>query len=80
MIFRCRSAFKLIEINKRTNLLQPGQTVIDCGAAPGSFTEVAVDAINANGKMKNKPQGFVIGIDRLLIHPIEVEYFSKIEN
>lgn len=73
MIFRCRSAFKLIEINERTKLLQPGQTVIDCGAAPGSWTEVAVSATNANGQMKNKPQGCVISIDRLLIHPIEVQ-------
>lgn len=73
MIFRCRSAFKLIEINDRTKLIQPGQTVIDCGAAPGSWTEVAVNAANADGHLKNKPQGFVIGIDRLLIHPIEVK-------
>lgn len=72
IIFRCRSAFKLIEINDRTKLFQPGQTVIDCGAAPGSWTEVAVNATNANGQMKNKPQGFVVAIDRLLIHPIEV--------
>lgn len=78
MIFRCRSAFKLIEINDRTKLLQPGHTVIDCGAAPGSWTEVAVNATNANGQMKNKPQGFVIGIDRLLIHPIEVKGFIHI--
>lgn len=78
IIFRCRSAFKLIEINDRTKLLQPGQTVIDCGAAPGSWTEVAVNATNANGEMKKKPKGFVIGIDRLLIHPIEVTMFHKI--
>lgn len=72
IIFRCRSAFKLIEIIDRTKLFQPGQTIIDCGAAPGSWTEVAVNATNANGQMKNKPQGFVVAIDRLLIHPIEV--------
>lgn len=74
IIFRCRSAFKLIEINDRTKILRPGQTVIDCGASPGSWTEVAVSETNANGKMKNKPQGFVIGVDLLMIHPIEVKF------
>lgn len=70
--FRCRSAFKLIEINERAKILQPGQTVVDCGAAPGSWTEIAVNETNANGKQKNKPKGFVIGLDLLTIHPIEV--------
>ncbi|XP_031635911.1 rRNA methyltransferase 2, mitochondrial-like [Contarinia nasturtii] len=69
--YRCRSAFKLLEINEKTKILQPGQTVIDCGASPGSWTEIAVNETNANGKMKNKPKGFVIGIDLLSIHPIE---------
>lgn len=77
---RCRSAFKLIEINDRSKILQPGQTVIDCGAAPGSWTEVAVNATNANAKIKNKPQGFVIGVDLLMIHPIEVGLHHFFEN
>lgn len=75
-LFRCRSAFKLIEINDRSKILQPGQTVIDCGAAPGSWSEVAVNETNANGKIKNKPKGFVIGVDLLMIHPIEVRFFQ----
>lgn len=77
LIFRCRSAFKLIEINERTNILQPGQTVIDCGASPGSWTEIAVNETNANGKIRKKPKGFVIGVDLLTIHPIEV-IFCKV--
>jgi 23S rRNA U2552 (ribose-2'-O)-methylase RlmE/FtsJ len=47
---RCRSAFKLIEIDDRFNLLSPGQCVVDCGAAPGSWTQVAVHRVNANRK------------------------------
>lgn len=84
IISRCRSAFKLIEINEKTKILQPGYTVIDCGAAPGSWTQVAVSETNANAAIKNKPQGFVVGIDLLSIHPIEVsssfhlEHFSPI--
>lgn len=71
-IFRCRSAFKLIEINERTKILQPGHTVIDCGASPGSWTQIAVTETNADGKLKKKPIGFVIGLDLQFIHPIEV--------
>lgn len=71
--FSCRSAFKLLEIDERVNLLYPGQTVIDCGAAPGSWSEIAADKTNANGKMKNKPIGTVVGIDLLSIYPIEVK-------
>jgi len=47
---RCRSAFKLIEIDDKFSLLAPGHCVIDCGAAPGSWTQVAVHRVNATGK------------------------------
>ena len=36
--YRSRSAFKLIEINTRYNLLKPGMRVIDVGAAPGGWS------------------------------------------
>ena len=48
--YRCRSAFKLIEIDDKHKLLGPGMVVIDCGAAPGSWTQVAVERVNALGK------------------------------
>jgi len=35
--YRSRSAFKLVEINTRYNLLKPGMKVIDVGAAPGGW-------------------------------------------
>lgn len=57
-------------------ILQPGQTVIDCGASPGSWTQIAVAETNADGKQKNKPTGFVVGIDLQLIHPIEVSFLE----
>lgn len=69
--YRCRSAFKLIEIDDRFNLLKPGQTVIDCGAAPGSWTQVAVHRVNADGHDEDQPKGTVIAVDRLQIYPIE---------
>uniref|UniRef100_A0ABD2XKP2 rRNA methyltransferase 2, mitochondrial n=1 Tax=Trichogramma kaykai TaxID=54128 RepID=A0ABD2XKP2_9HYME len=69
--YRCRSAFKLLEINSKHHILQPGMNVIDCGAAPGSWTQVAARLVNADQKMLDKPVGSVIGIDKLPIYPIE---------
>lgn len=68
--FRCRSAFKLIEIDDRFNILTPGQTVVDCGASPGSWTQVAVHRVNSDNHDSEKPVGTVIGIDKLQIYPI----------
>lgn len=45
--FRCRSAFKLLEIDDKFRLLQPGYTVVDCGAAPGAWSQVAVQRVNS---------------------------------
>jgi 23S rRNA (uridine2552-2'-O)-methyltransferase len=39
--YRARAAFKLIEIDARDHLLRPGATVVDLGAAPGSWCQVA---------------------------------------
>ncbi|XP_015608093.1 rRNA methyltransferase 2, mitochondrial [Cephus cinctus] len=69
--YRCRSAFKLLEINDRFNILIPGLVVVDCGAAPGSWTQVAVKHTNADGSISNKPKGIVFAIDRLPIYPID---------
>ncbi|XP_076762461.1 mitochondrial rRNA methyltransferase 2 [Xylocopa sonorina] len=68
--YRCRSAYKLLEINERFKILQPGHIVIDCGAAPGSWTQVAVKVTNANAK-EDSAVGTVIGIDKQPIYPIE---------
>lgn len=34
--YRCRSAYKLIELDDKFNFLRPGRVVIDCGASPGN--------------------------------------------
>lgn len=47
--YRCRSAFKLTEIDDKHKILKPGQVVIDCGAAPGSWCQVAVQRVNSAG-------------------------------
>jgi 23S rRNA (uridine2552-2'-O)-methyltransferase len=60
--YRSRAAFKLLEIDKQEKILRRGQTVIDLGAAPGSWSQVAAANV--------KPGGKVIAIDLLEIAPI----------
>ncbi|XP_029106336.1 rRNA methyltransferase 2, mitochondrial isoform X2 [Scleropages formosus] len=54
--YRCRSAFKLLEIDDRYGLLRPGLTVLDCGAAPGAWSQVAVQRINSAGMEDDNEQ------------------------
>ncbi len=45
--FRSRAAFKLLEIDEKLHLLRPGARVLDLGAAPGGWTQVAVQRVRA---------------------------------
>ncbi|XP_013097987.2 rRNA methyltransferase 2, mitochondrial [Stomoxys calcitrans] len=70
MNYRCRSAFKLLEIDDKYSIIKAGDCIIDCGAAPGSWTQVAVERCNANGKQDKKPKGSVYSIDLLHFHSV----------
>ena len=63
--YRSRAAFKLIEIDERARLLRPGQAVVDLGAAPGGWTQVALERTRAA-----ETGGRVVALDRLEIDPI----------
>ncbi|XP_004449896.1 rRNA methyltransferase 2, mitochondrial [Dasypus novemcinctus] len=69
--YRCRSAFKLLEVNEKHQILRPGLRVLDCGAAPGAWSQVAVQSVNAAGTDPSAPVGFVLGVDLLHIFPLE---------
>lgn len=69
--FRARSAFKLLEIQSRFLLLKPGQLVIECGCAPGAWSQVAAPVINAGGQyVSDQPAGQLIGCDLLPVMPL----------
>lgn len=53
--YLARSAYKLIELNQRFKLLRPGLRVLDLGCAPGSWLQVAAEAVGDRGR--------VVGID-----------------
>ncbi|XP_077474815.1 rRNA methyltransferase 2, mitochondrial [Stigmatopora argus] len=73
--FRCRSAFKLLEIDDKFRLLQPGFSVVDCGAAPGAWSQVAAHRVNSAGTDLTSPLGTVIGIDLLHVPPLDGAHF-----
>jgi 23S rRNA (uridine2552-2'-O)-methyltransferase len=64
--YRSRAAFKLIQLNERFHLLKPGLRVVDLGAAPGGWTQVAVQIVKA-GEARG---GMVVGMDILEWDPV----------
>ncbi|HYE01150.1 MAG TPA: RlmE family RNA methyltransferase [Alphaproteobacteria bacterium] len=63
--FRSRAAFKLEQLDDKLRFLKPGGRVVDLGAAPGGWTQVAIARTGAD-----KGRGKVVGIDLLPIEPI----------
>jgi len=59
---RARSAFKLDEIQRRMRVLRPGGRVLDLGAAPGGWCQIAAREVG--------PRGFVLGLDLQPIAPL----------
>jgi len=72
--YRSRSAFKLIEIDDKHRLLRPGQRIVDLGAAPGGWSQVAAERTRARDG-----EGRVIAIDLLDMDPIEGVDFRKLD-
>ena len=60
--YRSRAAYKLLELDRKDRLFAPGQLVVDLGAAPGSWTQVAVAKLGARGR--------VVAVDVLPMEPL----------
>jgi 23S rRNA (uridine2552-2'-O)-methyltransferase len=72
--YRSRAAYKLIEIDDKYHFLKPGLTVVDLGAAPGGWSQIAARRIGAaNGK------GKVIAIDLLEMPEIPGVSFAQLD-
>lgn len=63
--YRSRAAYKLIELDDKFQWLKPGKTVLDLGAAPGGWTQVAVERLRS---LPEKP--LVVGVDILPMSPL----------
>ncbi|MEO0913283.1 MAG: RlmE family RNA methyltransferase [Pseudomonadota bacterium] len=77
--FRGRAAFKIMELDDKFRFLVPGARVVDLGAAPGGWAQVAVPRINANAARPGKAVGRIIGIDLQEIDPLEGAEFHVLD-
>jgi 23S rRNA (uridine2552-2'-O)-methyltransferase len=60
--YRSRAAYKLLELQERFRILRAGESVVDLGAAPGGWLQVAAKLVGASGK--------VLGVDLQPIEPL----------
>ncbi len=60
--YRSRAAYKLLELQEKDRVLKPGQVVVDLGAAPGGWSQVAAERVG--------PAGAVIAFDLLAMDPL----------
>lgn len=61
--YRGRAAFKILELDDKFRFLVPGARIVDLGCAPGGWSQVAVERVNALGQKPGKAQGTVLGVD-----------------
>ncbi|WP_101295161.1 23S rRNA (uridine(2552)-2'-O)-methyltransferase [Halegenticoccus soli] len=68
--YRSRAAYKLKQLDEEAGLLSPGDTVVDLGAAPGGWLQVAAEAVG--------PGGTVVGVDLQRIKPLDADNVETI--
>ena len=73
--YRSRAAWKIAQLDDRFKFLTPGVLVVDLGAAPGGWVQVAIDRVRA-GKAEG---GRVIGVDILEIEPVDGAELFKLD-
>lgn len=67
--YRSRAAFKLLQIQNRFRLIRAGDTVVDLGASPGGWTQVAAELV--------RPGGRVLAVDRVGLRPLSGVAFVR---
>ena len=68
--YKSRAAYKLKELNTKYKIMKKGSKVLDCGAAPGGWSQVALEIVGE--------QGFVVGVDLNEITGINNKNFKSI--
>jgi 23S rRNA (uridine2552-2'-O)-methyltransferase len=68
--YRSRASFKLLQLNKKFRIIKPRDYVVDLGAAPGGWSQVALDIVGDEGK--------VVAVDLQRIKPFEHANFIQI--
>ncbi|MES9852705.1 MAG: 23S rRNA (uridine(2552)-2'-O)-methyltransferase RlmE [Candidatus Thiodiazotropha sp. L084R] len=67
--YRSRAAFKLLEIQEKDKIIKPGMRVVDLGAAPGGWSQIARDLVGEKGE--------VVALDILEMDPIAGVHFIQ---
>ncbi|WP_349372054.1 RlmE family RNA methyltransferase [Salinarimonas sp.] len=72
---RSRAAYKLLEIDEKYKFLKPGQRIVDLGAAPGGWSQVAARKIG----LERSERATIVGIDILPIEPMPGASFIQLD-
>jgi 23S rRNA (uridine2552-2'-O)-methyltransferase len=72
--YRSRAAYKLLEIDDKHRLLKPGGRIVDLGAAPGGWSQIAADRVR-----RPAGKGRVVAIDLLDMDPLAGVDFEKLD-
>ncbi|MDD1774090.1 MAG: RlmE family RNA methyltransferase [Methanobacterium sp.] len=68
--YHSRASYKLLQLNKKFNIIKNGDVVVDLGAAPGGWSQVALEKVGE--------EGLVVGVDLQRIKPMEASNFVGI--
>jgi 23S rRNA (uridine2552-2'-O)-methyltransferase len=69
--YRSRASYKLLQLNKRFKIMRKGDRILDLGAAPGGWSQVALEAV--------RDEGLVVAVDLQRIRPFPEENFRAIK-
>ena len=72
--YRARAAYKLLELDDKYHFLKPGLKVVDLGAAPGGWSQVAAARVKSDGG-----PGLVVSVDMTEIKPISGVTFLQLD-
>lgn len=77
--YRGRAAYKIMELDDKYRFLFPGARVVDLGCAPGGWSQVAVQRVNALANRPGRAQGLVLGVDLQELEPLPGAIFYQLD-